>query len=99
MRKNVLKMMMATLLMALSASFVNAQVHVGDILCEGDRVVSPALAGSEAMAVVFYVDASGQHGWAVDLRDNGELAWGPNCYNSPLRDRTKTATAVADIDG
>ena len=97
--KNVLKIMMATLLMALSASFVNAQVHVGDILCEGDRVVSPALAGSDAMAVVFYVDASGQHGWAVDLRDNGELAWGPNCYNSPLRDRTKTATAVADIDG
>ena len=34
--KNVLKIMMATLLMALSASFVNAQVHVGDIFCEGD---------------------------------------------------------------
>ena len=97
--KNVLKIMMATLLMALSASFVNAQVHVGDILCEGDRVVSPALAGSDAMAVVFYVDASGQHGWAVDLRNNGERSWGPNCYNSPLRDCTQQANAVADLDG
>ena len=32
--KNVLKIMMATLFMALSASFVNAQVHVGDIFAK-----------------------------------------------------------------
>ena len=97
--KNVLKIMMATLLMALSASFVNAQVHVGDILCEGDRVVSPALAGSEATAVVFYVDASGQHGWAVALHDSGVLSWAPNCYNTPLRDCLNQADAAADLDG
>lgn len=100
--KNVLKIMMATLLMALSASFVNAQVHVGDILCEGDRVVGPTIFSSEdngAIAVVFYVDASGQHGWAVALHDSGNFAWGPNCYNSPLRDRTQLANATADLDG
>ena len=57
--KNVLRIMIASLLVILSASFVNAQVKVGDILCEGNRVVSPSLAGSEAIAVVFYVDASG----------------------------------------
>ena len=100
--KNVLKIMMATLLMALSASFVNAQVHVGDILCEGDRVVGPTIFSSEdngAIAVVFYVDGSGQHGWAVALHDSGNFAWGPNYYNSPLRDCTKATNAAADLNG
>ena len=97
--KNVLKIMMATLFLALSASFVNAQVHVGDILCEGNRVVSPALAGSEAIAVVFYVDGTGQHGWAVALHDSGKVSWGPNYYNTPLRDCTTNAKAANDFDG
>ena len=97
--KNVLKIMMVSLVVALSASFANAQVHVGDILCEGNRVVSPALAGSEAIAVVFYVDGSGQHGWAVALHDSGKVSWGPNCYNTPLPDCTTAAKAATDFDG
>ena len=97
--KNVLKIMMVSLVVALSASFANAQVHVGDILCEGNRVVSPALAGSEAIAVVFYVDASGQHGWAVALHDSGKVSWGPNYYNTPLHDCTTAAKAANDFDG
>ena len=97
--KNVLRIMIASLLVILSASFVNAQVKVGDILCEGNRVVSPSLAGSEAIAVVFYVDASGQHGWAVALHDSGNYAWGPNCYNTPLRDCTQRSNAAADLNG
>lgn len=91
--------MMASLLFVLSASFVNAQVKVGDILCEGNRVVSPLLAGNDAIAVVFYVDASGQHGWALALHDSGHYAWGPNSYNSPLRDCTQLSNATKDLDG
>ena len=97
--KNVLRIMMMSLVVALSASFANAQVHVGDVLCEGNRVVSPALAGSEAIAVVFYVDGTGQHGWAVALHDSGILSWAPNCYNTPLRDCVSQAAAAADLDG
>ena len=33
---------MTALLIAVAVPFVKAQVHVGDILCEGDVVVSPA---------------------------------------------------------
>lgn len=102
MRKNVLRIMMASLVVALSASFVNAQVHVGDILCEGNRVVSPTIFSSEdngAIAVVFYVDASGQHGWAVALHDSGKVSWGPNYYNTPLPDCTTAAKAANDFDG
>ena len=97
--KNVLKMMTAALFLALSAPFAHAQVHVGDILCEGNHVTAAALAGNNAKAVVFYVDASGQHGWAVALHDSGEFAWGPNCYNSPLRDIKRQSPAAADLDG
>ena len=102
MRKNVLRIMMVSLVVALSASFVNAQVHVGDILCEGNRVVSPTIFSSEnngAIAVVFYVDASGQHGWAVALHDSGKVSWGPNYYNTSLRDCTTMAKASSDFDG
>lgn len=102
MRKNVLRIMMASLVVALSTSFVNAQVHVGDILCEGNRVVSPTIfssADNGAIGVVFYVDASGQHGWAVALKDDGQVSWGPNYYNSPLRDCTSVAKATTDFDG
>ena len=96
---NVLRIMMMSLVVALSASFANAQVHVGDVLCEGNRVVSPAFAGSEAIGVVFYVDGTGQHGWAVALHDSGILSWAPNCYNTPLRDCVSQAAAAADLDG
>jgi hypothetical protein len=102
MSKNVLKIVMALLLVVFSMPFVNAQVHVGDILCEDDRVVSPTIFSSEdngAIAVVFYVDGSGKHGWAVALHDSGNFAWGPNCYNSPLRDCTQLSNATANLDG
>lgn len=102
MRKNVLRIMMASLVVALSASFVNAQVHVGDILCEGNRVVSSIgldLSGNQAIGVVFYVDGTGQHGWAVSLQHEADSAWGPNCYNSPLPNRLTKGKAVADLDG
>ena len=78
MRKHVLKQMMVALLMALVVPCVNAQVNVGDILCKGDTIVSPAdydTLNATAIGVVFYVDDSGEHGWAVALEDAGSFAW------------------------
>ena len=42
MRKNVMKLLMTALMIVVAVPFVNAQVKVGDILCEGDTIVSPS---------------------------------------------------------
>ena len=79
MRKNVMKLLMAALLIVSAVPFVNAQVQVGDILCKGDRVVSPSDYDSSndlAIGVVFFVDETGQHGWAVSLDNVGQCSWG-----------------------
>ena len=47
-------------------------VAVGDILCTDGDIVKPSVwpvAGKTALGVVFYVDNSGAHGWAVHLHD------------------------------
>lgn len=90
MRKNVLKLMMTALLMAM-APCVNAQIEVGYILCEGDTLVSPSDFDSLNLAplgVVFYVDNSGEHGCVVALQDDGLFSWVameliPNWITSP----------------
>lgn len=49
-------------------------VAVGDILCTDGDIVKPSswpVAGKTALGVVFYVDTSGAHGWAVHLHDQG----------------------------
>ena len=102
MRKIAIRHLMTALLIAVAAPFVKAQVHVGDILCEGDVVVSPAgfaIAEHNPIGVVFYVDASRQHGWAVGLNDLGEYAWGPNWLDTPLRNFTGLQQAVNDYNG
>ncbi len=98
----VMKHLMTALLIAVAAPFMNAQVHVGDILCEGDVVVSSAsytLSGRTAIGVVFHVDTSGEHGWAVGLKDLGEYSWGPNSKDTPLRNLTGKQQAENDLDG
>ena len=53
-------------------------VSVGDILCT-DGTTMPVsewpVVGKTAMGVVFYVDDTGKHGWAVHLKDQGEHLW------------------------
>ena len=47
-------------------------VAIGDILCTDGSTVKPseyASSGKTAMGVVFYVDNTGEHGWAVHLQD------------------------------
>ena len=97
-----MKHLMTALLIAVAAPFVKAQVHVGDILCEDNVVVTPASfvsSGHTAVGVVFYVDASRQHGWAVGLNDIGEYAWGPNSLDTRLRNCTSKRQAINDLNG
>lgn len=101
--KNIsLKKLMLALLLTAAVPTLTAQVHVGDILCEGNAIISPAnypSSGATAIGVVFYVDNTGQHGWAVALEDAGSYEWG--CYgsNMPLPDYTNKRQAIYDLDG
>lgn len=99
MRKQLL---MTALLMALVVPFVNAQVKVGDILCEGNKVVSLDdfdSSNATAIGVVFYVDDSGEHGCAVDLQDEGLFAWGGYGADTQLENYSRRGSAADDMDG
>lgn len=101
--KNIsLKKLMLALLLTAAVPTLTAQVHVGDILCEGNLIYPPStypVSGATAIGVVFYVDNTGQHGWAVALQDAGSFAWG--CYGSdmPLPNYTNKRQAIYDLDG
>lgn len=103
MLKNLLKQLTLALLLMVAVPFVNAQVaHIGDILCEGDAIVSPAnypSSGATAIGVVFYVDNTGQHGWAVALQDAGEYRWGADGSDTPLPNYVNKRQAIYDLDG
>ena len=70
------------------AVFAQERVHVGDIYCTDNTTVSPddfATSGKTALGVVFFVDNSQQHGWAVALNDasSESMTWGDGgslCY-------------------
>ncbi len=90
------------MLLCVAMPYAKSQVaHVGDILCEGNAIVSPAnypSSGATAIGVVFYVDNTGQHGWAVALQDAGNYAWG--CTSDmPLPNYTNQRQAIYDLDG
>ena len=110
MQHKSLKMTLLALLAWAVVPSLNAQMaHVGDILCEGDLIVSPANYNANthtAIGVVFYVDNTGQHGWAVALEDAGSFCWAyrANCntcyvYDTPLPNYNNERLAVYDIDG
>ena len=51
---------------------IEPDVKVGDILCTDFSIVKPEnwpVPGKTAKGIVFYVDSTGQHGWAVNLHD------------------------------
>ena len=94
--KNVLRQLMTVLFIVIALPLAKAQVHVGDILYEDNSVGE---SGGKAIGVVFYVDGTKQHGWAVALNDEGELSWGPNWVSTPVPDRTSLQGALADVNG
>ena len=101
MRKNLLKQLILALLITVAVPTLTAQVHVGDILCEGNAIVSPAnypSSGATAIGVVFYVDNTGQHGWAVALQDAGSYTPGTAVYSLPSYGNN-IRQAIYDLDG
>lgn len=103
MKNSFTKIMMTALLLTMAVPCVNAQIaHVGDILCTTGVYVSPAeyeASGLEAMGVIFYVDATGQHGWAVALEDAGSLKWATNTYDIPIDNYSGVRAAIYDLNG
>lgn len=79
-------------------------VAIGDILCTDGTTVKPseyASSGKTAMGVVFYVDNTDEHGWAVHLQDQGtNIVWGNNGVDIPyLNNFPDARDAIADMDG
>ena len=73
----------------------------GDILCTDGTIVKPSMwpCGKTALGVVFYVDESLEHGWAVHLQEHGVgLAWGPSANLSNTNYSTARA-AIYDTNG
>lgn len=102
MRKHLLKQLTLALLLTAAVPTLTAQVHVGDILCEGNLIYPPStypVSGATAIGVVFYVDNTGQHGWAVALQDAGSYAWGCNDSDMPLPNYGNKRQAIYDLDG
>jgi len=107
--KNIsLKKLMLALLLTAAVPTLTAQVHVGDILCEGNAIISPAnypSSGATAIGVVFYVDNTGQHGWAVALENSASSSWGgcggqwSPCSDTPLVNLNSKRQAIYDLDG
>lgn len=63
---------------AMIALIEPAAVLPGDILCTDSTIVKPEdwpVAGKTAKAVVFFVDSTGEHGWAVHLQEQGDYFW------------------------
>lgn len=88
----------------LSASVSGTDYYLaGDILCTDGSIVHPSdwPCGKTAKAIVFYVDATGQHGWAIDLEQNNQkFKWSSEKYSIPgLQSYANFMEAISDLDG
>lgn len=82
-------------------------VAIGDVLCTDGSIVKinkwPE-AGKTAMGIVFFVDNTGQHGWAVDIRKtDGTYKWqdyiGDDFDVPNLTNYTSVPNALKDTNG
>lgn len=78
-------------------------VSIGDILCTDGTTVSAAdfpTSGRTARGIVFYVDESNQHGWAVHLDYQGGVRWSYTNEDIPtLPNYQRFREAIYDFDG
>ncbi len=82
------------------------KVWVGDILCTDGTTVHPDNwpCGKVAMGIVFFVDDTGEHGWAVALHDVNSpntYMWGVSLQNDipALINFSNGGYALNDVDG
>ena len=88
----------------LHAEFDSVDFHYvapGDILCTDNTILRPDLfanSGKTAKGVVFYVDNSGSHGWAVSLTQSENIQWSSE---STLIGTAKAlwSDAIRDLNG
>lgn len=83
---------------------VNAEDYVwpGDILCDDGNIVHPAdwTSSMGAQGVVFYVDATGIHGWVIGLEQITDKKWSTETKTiSGLQSYSNWREAIADFDG
>lgn len=94
-------LLLAFLLLPLIA--ISQNVNIGDILCTDGSIISPdgyLSSGRTAKGVVFYVDESNQHGWAVQLDYQGGVLWSSSYDDIPtLTNYQKLREAINDFDG
>ena len=90
-----------------STNIVVPPVAVGDVLCTDNSIVKISawpVPGKAAMGIVFYVDNTGLHGWAVHLQDQSQgIAW-CTAYNpyidvAALANVTTLQGAINDLNG
>lgn len=78
-------------------------IAAGDILCTDNTIVKPSdwpVQGKTAMGVVFYVDNTGEHGWAMHLQNQGtNMIWGNQGDIQTLTNYPEGRTALQDYDG
>ena len=93
--------------LSVSATSINPitppAIAIGDILCTDNSIVKPSdwpVVGKTAMGVVFYVDNTDQHGWAVALKEFASVTWGhPNSDVAGVPNYVSARDAIADENG
>lgn len=78
-------------------------INVGDILCTDGSIVKPSnwpAAGKTAKGIVFYVDSTDVHGWALGLTEKDYVKWSSSYGNiSGLPNISQIREAMRDFDG
>lgn len=79
------------------------EVSIGDILCTDGSIVSYEAfpnSGKTAKGIVFYVDETDLHGWAVHLSYQGSMLWSPDFHDIPELPNFRTfREAINDFNG
>lgn len=74
----------------------------GDILCTDNTIVKAdawPVSGKVAKGIVFYVDNSGAHGWAVSLSSSSSLQWSTTANNTYGPTYSSWRDAIRDLGG
>lgn len=97
------RLLLSLFLFASLSLWAQSPVAIGDILCTDGSTVKPnefATSGKTALGIVFYVDSSHQHGWAVHPEYQGTTIWGDSHIDIPgLANFRKFCDAIQDTDG